>query len=262
VQVISNLVGNAVKFTPPDGRITIASGRRDGDVFVRVEDTGIGIPAEAQTRIFDLFAQEDADLARRYGGLGIGLTLVDQLVHLHGGTVEVASEGPGRGAAFTVLLPAVALPTESPRRAQRRRRAASGKRVLVVEDNADAADSFRMLLEMRGHVVRVACDGEQALAIDDFEPDVAFVDLGLPKIDGFEVARRLRGRCGSALLLVALSGYGREEDKARAREAGCDHHLTKPIQLAAIDRLLGTRRRPRFARSATPQPSARGGPPA
>ncbi len=245
VQVIANLLTNAAKFTPPNGTITVSTSRAGAHTaVVRVHDTGIGIPPEAQSRIFDLFSQEDAGLARSQGGLGIGLTLVKRLVELHGGRVSVESRGSGMGSLFTITLPtsgAAAYPP--PRLPGQRRRGPGGVRILIVEDNPDAAESFRMLLELDGHEVRVAETGLAAVAaIEMFVPEVAFVDLGLPGIDGFEVARRLRGdpRTRSALL-IAVSGYGREEDKAEARRAGFDHHLTKPVDPALIASLVATR---------------------
>jgi PAS domain S-box-containing protein len=244
VQVVSNLLANAVKFTPRGGRITVATAAGGGEVSICVRDTGIGIPLAAQRRIFELFAQEDRTLERARGGLGIGLTLVERLVALHGGVVTVRSEGAGTGAEFVVTLPALAaVPERLERGASPLAAGVPALRIVVVEDNVDAAESFKTLLETCGHDVRVAHDGLEALGlVETFSPSAAFVDLGLPGLDGFEVARRLRRRADrGGLLLVALSGYGRDEDKAQARDAGFDHHLTKPIALEAVAPLLAAR---------------------
>jgi PAS domain S-box-containing protein len=237
VQVIANLLGNAAKFTPKGGHISLVVERTGGEAVIRVRDTGVGLAKAAQGRVFELFAQEETTLARSQGGLGIGLTLVKRLVDMHGGRVTVQSEGQGRGSEFKVTLPAMA-PSEpvtdgaaKPLDAQ----TTSRLRVLVVEDNADAAGGLKMLLELAGHDVEVASDGLQALRlVDDFEPHVALVDLGLPVLDGFQVARRIRQEHPTRPLLIALSGYGREEDKQQSKAAGFDHHLVKPVDFRAI----------------------------
>jgi PAS domain S-box-containing protein len=242
VQVVGNLLTNAAKFTPPRGRITVTTQQTGAQATIRVRDTGIGIASDFQTRIFDLFVQADGGLARSNGGLGIGLTLVRRIVEMHGGTIEVQSDGPDRGAEFLVTLPALPQ-TAAHQPAPGEPSLAGGStpvRILVVDDNVDAAESLRMLLELGGHEVRVAHDGLEALeVVDAFDPDIAFVDVGLPGIDGYELATRLRAHqsCRSCVL-VALTGYGRYEDKRRAADAGFDHHLTKPADFDAIDRLL------------------------
>jgi PAS domain S-box-containing protein len=248
VQVIANLIANAAKFTPSRGCLALTVQQTDGEVMLRMRDSGIGIDPALQPRIFDLFVQDEVGLARAQGGLGIGLTLVKRIVELHGGRVTVASEGRGRGSEFVVHLPA--LPQTIARRASEppATLAAGGSalRILLVEDNPDAADSFTMLLEIGGHEVRTANDGRTALEIvADFRPDLAFVDVGLPGMDGYELAMRLRahGSC-RVTVLVALTGYGRDEDKRRAMEAGFDHHLTKPVDYEAVDRLLASASRP------------------
>lgn len=243
VQVFVNLLTNAVKYTPNHGHITVSSSVGEGhEVLIRVRDTGIGVPPEQQTKLFELFWQDDNSLARSQGGLGVGLTLVKYLVELHGGRVAVHSEGRDRGSEFMVSLPfartdpraqPVGAPAPSP---------SAGVRVLVVEDNPDAAESFKLLLELAGHVVRVAEHGREALQmLDVFEPRVVFVDLGLPEMTGFELARHLRAdpRTEHALL-VALTGYGRDEDKAKAREAGFDQHMLKPVDAQIVWRLLAS----------------------
>jgi PAS domain S-box-containing protein len=237
VQVVANLLANAAKFTPKGGHISLVVERGAGDAVIRVRDTGVGISKAAQGRVFELFAQEETTLARSQGGLGIGLTLVKRLVDMHGGRVTVQSEGPGRGSEFRVTLPALAA-TEAVSDgavAQHDAKVTSRLRVLVVEDNADAAGGLKMLLELAGHDVEVASDGLQALRlVDDFEPHVALVDLGLPVLDGFQVARRIRQEHPTRPLLIALSGYGREEDKQQSKAAGFDHHLVKPVDFRAI----------------------------
>ncbi len=242
VQVVGNLLTNAAKFTPPRGRITVTTQQTGGQATLRVRDTGIGIASDFQERIFDLFVQADVGLARSNGGLGIGLTLVRRIVEMHGGTIEVRSDGPERGAEFLVVLPALPQTTaHQPVAAEPSLAGGSAAvRILVVDDNVDAADSLRMLLELGGHDVRVAHDGLEALeVVDTFVPDIAFIDVGLPGIDGYELATRLRAHHGCrSCVLVALTGYGREEDRRHAAAAGFDHHLTKPADFDAIDRLL------------------------
>ncbi len=240
VQVLTNLLTNAAKFTPRGCHVALRASRDRGGVAISVRDTGVGIPKDAQQRIFDLFQQENVSLERTHGGLGIGLTLVKRLVEMHGGTVSVASEGMGKGAEFTITLPVVAEVSAPEERTSHVRRESSGPmRVLVVEDNEDTAESFRMLLELNGHVVRVARDGVEGLrAFEEFAPEVAFVDLGLPGIDCFGVAERVRAIAGRHPVLVAISGYGRDEDKRRALDAGFDAHMTKPVDHDRIEAFL------------------------
>jgi PAS domain S-box-containing protein len=243
-QAIANLLTNAAKFTPRGGHITVHAEVSDGgEASVRVRDTGIGIPKDVQANVFDLFHQEETSLARTQGGLGIGLTLVKRLVELHDGRIEVRSEGRGTGAEFRVILPrAHGRPTEEPADAVRGIVTARSVRVLIVEDNADAAESFKMLLELWGHEVRVVGDGLDALRIlDKFDPQIAFVDLGLPGMTGFEVARRFRDDPrAKAALLVALTGYGRDDDKKAALQSGFDHHLVKPVDVEAVTALIAS----------------------
>jgi two-component system CheB/CheR fusion protein len=242
IQVVANLLNNASKFTEVGGRITVTAEPLDGDVVVRVRDTGIGFPAELVPRMFDLFVQGDASLDRRQGGLGIGLTVVRRLVELHDGTIEARSEGPGRGSEFIVRLPA--LPSGPPAGADEAPEPAASRplRILVVEDNVDAAESLRTLLELGGHDVRVAHTGAEALELTErFTPSVAFIDIGLPGVSGYELAPLLRrDRDLRNAVLVALTGYGQDEDKRRAHQAGFDHHLTKPLEFAQLEALLAT----------------------
>jgi len=239
-QVAVNLLDNAVKYTPSGGAIRMTV-RRDGqDAELEVRDSGIGIPAPLLPRVFDLFMQGDHSLDRSKGGLGIGLTLVRRLAELHGGTVTAYSAGEGQGSVFTVRLPAIARPLAlGPAAASRA--SAPARRVLVIEDNEDSRLSLRELIRGLGHDVHEAADGiagvESALAI---APDLALVDIGLPGLDGYEVARRLRRHpIGRRLRLVALTGYGLPEDRQRAMEAGFDRHLVKPVDPAQLAALLG-----------------------
>jgi PAS domain S-box-containing protein len=239
-QVIANLLNNATKYTEKGGRITLRAGREGSEAVVRVSDTGAGIPADVLPRVFDLFAQAERTLDRAQGGLGIGLTLVKSLVEQHGGRVEAFSEGPGHGSEFVVRLPLPKdpLPVAPSSVARPPTAAKTAGRILVVDDNADAADTLAMLLTVRGYDVRVARDGPAALgAARDFRPELVLLDIGLPGMDGYAVARQLRaGHATSPLRLVALTGYGREEDRRRSAEAGFDHHLVKPV---APEVLLG-----------------------
>jgi signal transduction histidine kinase/ActR/RegA family two-component response regulator len=232
-QVVTNLLVNAAKYTPPTGRIWLTGGRDGPDAVVRVRDSGAGIDPEFLPRVFDLFSQADRSLARTRGGLGIGLMLVRRLVELHGGTVSASSPGVGQGSEFVVRLPALPAgvaechrPTETPSAA-----AGPARRVLVVDDNVDAAESSAFLLRFSGHQVEIAHDGEAALrAVRDFRPEVVLLDIGLPGMSGYDVARELRARpeC-EGLVLAAVTGYGQDDDRRRAREAGFDYHLTKPL---------------------------------
>jgi PAS domain S-box-containing protein len=245
-QVLGNLLANAARYTEPGGNVRVV-GERDGDeAVIRVKDDGIGIAPELLCEIFEPFAQADRRSSRSEGGLGIGLNVVRQLVELHGGRVAARSEGPGTGAEFIVRLPALAPPDRMPELEAPEPCAAPARaRVLVVEDNRDAAASMRMLLEYMGHSPRVAYDGAEALdAARADAPELIFVDIGLPDMDGYEVARRIRQDPAlRSTRLVALTGYGREDDKQRARAAGFDQHLVKPAALETLrelfSRLLG-----------------------
>lgn len=232
VQIVTNLLDNAVKYTNPGGLIELAAQRDGAHVAVRVRDDGIGIPPDLQPRIFDLFTQGDVPIARSLGGLGLGLSLVRSLTELHGGTVSVHSEGAGRGSQFVVRLPATE--AEAPRPAHTT--GTPGRRhVLVVEDNADAREMLRMALELDGHRVETAADGAGGVdAALRTTPDVVLVDIGLPGLDGYAVARRLRAALGDRVTLVALTGYGQSEDRRRASEAGFDAHLVKPVNPEAL----------------------------
>jgi signal transduction histidine kinase/ActR/RegA family two-component response regulator len=233
-QILANLLHNAIKYTSSAGSIRIQTLEQDGDAVLRIEDSGAGITAELLPRVFDLFAQGEQGPDRPHGGLGVGLTLVRMLAELHGGRVEAYSEGTGRGSAFVVRLPRAAAPRRRDREHEHRPARLRTYRILVVEDNADARDSLRMVLESAGHQVYEAGDGESGVERAlELKPHVALVDIGLPGIDGWEVARRIRA-VDSAIRLVALTGYGRDEDRIRSNAAGFAAHLVKPI---VIDRL-------------------------
>ena len=238
-QVFSNLLSNALKYTQPGGRIQVRIDADGDQAAVSVSDTGIGIPGWALPHVFDLFSQVRIHQEQSEGGLGLGLSLVRSLVQLHGGSVSAASDGPGRGSTFIVHLPRVAEPWASihdsgpgdPARAE-----PSGLRVLVADDNQDAAITLASLLEFEGHHVQVAFDGEQAVASAQARPpDVAFLDLGMPHMDGVEAARRLRGlERDRHMLIVALTGWGQDKDRDRTRAAGFDAHLVKSPRLADL----------------------------
>jgi PAS domain S-box-containing protein len=244
VQIVSNLLDNAAKYTQPGGRIALTATRDDQSVVIQVRDTGIGISAELLPRIFDMFTQAELPMERSQGGLGVGLALVDRLVTLHGGTVTAQSEGKGKGSEFTVRLPLAERV-----RMQPAREATGGaleplqkgsSRVLVVDDNVDSADSLAILLRMMGHEVRTSHEAEEALAsAATFHPDVAILDIGMPRMNGYDLAQRLREQpWAKNLVLVALTGWGQEEHRRRSAESGFDHHLTKPVELDVLQRIL------------------------
>jgi signal transduction histidine kinase/ActR/RegA family two-component response regulator len=241
-QVVGNLLNNACKFTEKGGRIQLTVGREDDQAVIRVQDTGIGIAREHLPDIFDMFVQGDTSLERARDGLGVGLTLVKTLVELHDGTVEANSAGVGKGSEFVVRLPLVsaARPT-SPQAPVVKPVAMPVRRILVVDDNKDSADSLATLLKLMGHEVHTAHDGVEAVdTAAQVEPEVILLDIGLPRLNGYEAARRIREqrRTGSTLTLVALSGWGQEEDRRRSEAAGFDAHLVKPVDLDALSNLL------------------------
>ena len=229
-QILSNLLDNAVKFTPAGRRIDVSVRAEGESVVLRVADQGEGLAAGMSERMFDLFVQGERGLDRSAGGLGIGLALVKRLTELHGGSVSAQSAGPGRGTTFTVRLPAVQAPADA-REPSAPAPAPSPRRVLIIEDNDDTRQMLHEVLEMSGHVVREARDGASGLALaGEARPDVALIDIGLPDFDGYEVARRLRAAPGGRRMgLIALTGYGQAEDQQRAYDAGFDAHLTKPV---------------------------------
>jgi signal transduction histidine kinase/ActR/RegA family two-component response regulator len=232
-QVVANLLNNAAKYTEAGGQIWLSVERDDGEAVVRVRDTGVGIPAEMLVQVFDLFTQVTHSLDRSHGGLGIGLTLAKSLVEMHGGSVRAHSDGPGKGSEFVVRLPLL-----TPLRSEGSGPGVNGplaessaRRILVVDGNVDAADSLAVLLRLMGNDVRTAHDGPAALeAARAYRPDVVLLDIGLPRMSGYEVCRRLReGHFASGPLVVALTGYGQDEDRRHIREAGFDRHLVKPV---------------------------------
>ena len=249
-QVLINLLNNAAKYTERGGRIELSAARQNETVVIGVKDTGLGIPADMLQHIFELFAQEERSIERSRGGLGIGLTLARRLVALHGGELDAQSDGPGLGSEFTIRLPAAQeqyagaarispeeIPTTHP------------LRILVVDDNEDSAESMAMFLSLTGHEVQTAHDGLQAVErAAEFQPAAVLLDIGLPNLNGYEAAQRIRAQRGKDIVLVALTGWGQEEDRRRSKQAGFDHHLTKPVELDELRRLLST------ARSSSPRP--------
>lgn len=243
-QVVANLLNNAAKYTPAGGRIDLSVRPLDDVAVITVTDTGVGIPADALTSVFDMFKQVDRHVERAQGGLGIGLSLVRRLVEMHGGTVTAASAGAGRGSTFEVRLPLVAHEAAGATAGQGQNDAAAagpeGIRVLVVDDNVDAALTLSMILEASGHATRIAHDGIAALAAArQFMPQAAFLDIGMPGLNGYETASAMRRIPGlEGMTLVALTGWGTESDRLRSADAGFDHHLTKPAQLQAVQELV------------------------
>ena len=242
-QVVSNLVNNAAKYTPEGGRIEVGAEAKDGEAQIVVRDDGEGIDAQLLPRVFELFVQGERSLDRSQGGLGLGLTLVKRLVELHDGRVQAASDGPGRGAEFRVTLPCInVVQRELPRRkAEAHASPVQGRRVLVVDDNLDAAETIAAFLRLEGHETKVVSEGPLVLSTAlVFEPQVVVLDIGLPGLDGYAIARQLREHhATSQALLIALTGYGRDEDRARAAEAGFDCHFTKPANPLDVQAAIG-----------------------
>ena len=241
-QALVNLLSNAAKYTDEAGRISLSLERIDSEAVLRVRDSGVGIAPDVLPSIFDLFTQAPRPPDRSQGGLGVGLTVVRRIVELHGGRVEAFSGGLGQGSELVVHLPLAPAPDKSATVSQPARPSVARLRVLVVDDNKDAADSAALLLRRSGHEVRTAYSGGEALdaALAD-RPDAVLLDLGLPEIDGYEVARRLRQKPAfDDVLLVALTGYGQESDRQRSQEAGCDAHLVKPVNTKQIEEVLAS----------------------
>jgi CheY-like chemotaxis protein/two-component sensor histidine kinase len=244
VQVLGNLIHNACKFTDRGGRIRVAAAREGGHAVIRVADTGVGIADADLARIFEMFVQLDRSLERSVGGLGIGLTLVKTLVESHGGTVEVRSDGPGRGAEFTVRLPLRPVAQAAAETTAAAPAPPPARRILIVDDNHDSAESLAMMLALTGHETRTAHDGLAAVeAADAFRPDLMLLDIGLPKLDGYDVCRRIRDQeWGKDVVVVAVTGWGQDEDRERSRKAGFDTHFVKPVDPDALKRLIATAR--------------------
>ena len=241
-QVISNLLNNSAKYTSQGGHIELSAEQVNGEVIITVRDDGIGIPVEMQDRIFEMFDQLDRPLEQGHKGLGIGLTLVKRLVEMHGGTVEVRSEGTNRGSEFRVRLPVLTKSAPHEPKTPYKNVAANTTRlsVLVVDDNTAAAKLLSSVIKMMGNEVRTANDGQQAIEVAaEFLPDVVLMDIGMPKMNGYEAAQHIRQQpWGEKMILVALTGWGQEEDKLRTKEAGFDHHLVKPADPSELRRLL------------------------
>ncbi len=238
-QAVVNLLNNASKFTPPGGRISVASWRENGHACICVSDNGIGIAPEHLRSIFGMFSQVSSARERSHGGLGIGLALVRGFVELHGGSVEAHSAGPGKGSRFLVRLPLLATDAPQIEAGRQAARPAMLRRVLVVDDNEDAAQTLAALLSHDGHEVQVANGGEQALALAfEFEPEAVLLDIGMPGMNGLEVARELRRRMGLGVRLIAVTGFGQAQDRELTREAGFDFHLTKPVDPDEVESLL------------------------
>jgi two-component system, sensor histidine kinase len=243
-QIFANLLNNAAKYTSRGGQIKLVVRRENGDVVISVRDTGIGIPGDMLPRVFELFTQVDRHVDRAQGGLGIGLTLVKRLVEMHNGKVEAHSEGPGRGSEFVVRLPLASVSDESDVLAVPREPVTllASRRVLIVDDNRDSAESLGILLKLLGADVRVEYDGEAALrAVAAYRPAVVLLDIGMPGMDGHEVARQIRQqREFDDVTLIALTGWGQEEDRRDSRSAGFEYHLIKPADIGAIETLLSS----------------------
>jgi CheY-like chemotaxis protein len=241
-QIFENLILNACRYTEPGGRIEVSLTTERQYAIFQIRDTGVGITPEMMPRLFDMFAQADASTDRTRHGLGIGLALVRNLVRLHHGTISVASEGAGKGSEFTVRLPLSQSDADAEQNDvnEKRETPMDGLRILVVDDNTDAAESLRMLLSVFGHQVEIAHDGQRALATAQTQkPQLVFLDIGLPGMDGYEVARRLRSDAGLAdSKLIALSGYGTEADQKRSREAGFNRHLVKPVDPGELPAII------------------------
>ena len=239
-QVVHNLISNAVKYTPEGGQISIHLALEGGKAVLRVRDSGIGIPADLLPKVFDLFVQGDRSLDRTEAGLGIGLTLVKRLLALHGGSVEAASGGPDKGSEFTVWLPLAQFRERAIASESSEIRLAKRRRLLVVEDNRDLANVLVELLEVMGHEVRAVNDGPTAISVAaEYRPHAIFLDVGLPGMDGYEVARTFRSSPEHAgMTLIAFTGYGQEDDRRRVQEAGFDHHLVKPAEASQLARIV------------------------
>lgn len=252
-QVFSNLLNNSAKYTPSGGHIWLVAEAFENEVAVKVRDNGLGIPAESLPRIFQMFSQVDRNMEMAQGGLGIGLTLVRRLVEMHGGTVEAYSDGPGQGSEFTVRLPILKTAHAVLQASTTANGLMAKRRILIVDDNHDAAMTMGMMLKLMGNDIHTVHDGLAAVeAAEQFRPDMILLDIGLPKLNGYDVCRRIRTQPWSVgMEIIALTGWGQEDDRRRSKEAGFDHHLVKPVEVAGLEKLLASP----AARSASPEQS-------
>jgi CheY-like chemotaxis protein len=237
------MLSNSVKYTDRGGHIWLSASGRNGKVTVSIRDNGIGVPAHALPRIFDMFSQVDRSIERSTGGLGIGLALVKGLVEMHGGTVTAASAGQGEGSTFTVILPALETPSE-PLDADASENVPTvhgpRRRILVADDNRDSADSMATMLKLLGNEVTTAHDGIEAVEVaNQVRPEAILMDMGMPKLNGLEATRRIRAQAwGESIIIIALTGWGQDSDRIRSKKAGCDGHLVKPVHLPDLEKLL------------------------
>jgi CheY-like chemotaxis protein/nitrogen-specific signal transduction histidine kinase len=241
-QVFGNLLNNSAKYTRPNGNIALTAKREDNEVFVTVTDNGSGIPHDKLDSIFDMFMQVDQTADRAQGGLGIGLTLVKRLAEMHGGSIEAKSAGEGQGSEFVVRLPILTKPSEVASPESSTAPESMQRRILIVDDNRDSADSLAMLLEITGNKTYMAHDGVEAVeAIEQYRPEVVLLDIGLPRMDGHEVCRHVRAQpWGKNILMIALTGWGQEDDRRKSQEAGFNGHLVKPVDYDKLLELLGS----------------------
>lgn len=254
-QVFSNLLNNAAKYTERGGSINLTADRQGSDIVVSVVDSGIGIPHDKLQNVFELFSQVQGALERSQGGLGIGLSLVKRLVEMHNGTIEARSDGPGTGSEFVVRLPMMAEQSSAAGRAgDEQEFPASTHRILIVDDNRDAADTLGTMLQLMGNEIRITYDGEDAVrAAGEFRPQIVLLDIGLPKLNGYEACRRIRQELwGKDMILFAVTGWGQDEDKQKARDAGFDRHMVKPVDPSSLIQLLGSLARDKPASQTTP----------
>jgi CheY-like chemotaxis protein/two-component sensor histidine kinase len=242
-QVFANLLNNAAKYTEKGGRIWFTVTCREEEVLVSVKDTGVGIPPQMLSKVFEMFAQVDKSLEKAQGGLGIGLSITKRLVEMHGGSVEANSRGPGQGSEFVVRLPLPEPAAPEPKPSDDKAEGVNSpvmRRILVADDNEDSVASMALMLKILGNEVRTATDGLEAVEVaESFRPSLILLDIGMPKLNGYDACRNIRRQpWGADVVIVALTGWGQEDDKRRAREAGFNHHLVKPVGLDAIRKLL------------------------
>jgi CheY-like chemotaxis protein len=241
-QVLSNLLNNAAKYTEFGGHIRLLVERQGDEAFVSIKDDGMGIPPHLLPNVFDMFTQVDRNLERSQGGLGIGLSIVKKLVEMHGGSVEARSDGDGMGSEFILRVPVVLSVMQPQIDDAGPTRISRGRRILVVDDNRDAAESLATMLSLMGNETKTAYDGPDGLEVAaSFRPDLILLDIGMPKLDGYDTARQIRKQpWGKHVALVALTGWGQDDDRRKSLDAGFDYHIVKPVELAALKKLLST----------------------